>query len=159
RHQRRCRPTIFLLIKKSQSSPKTGQNRQPAGSRPTLRRSSLLRYRFRRLGRIAWCHPVELDGLINVRSDFSIQANAGLAAMPYVVSLVALVLSTSVQEPAKSGSLQTVGERSGYRATARYDDVASWCAAFAKATPLAHLTELGQSSEGRSIPLLIVADP
>ena len=34
-----------------------------------------------------------------------------------------------------------------------------WCRDFAKATPNAHLTELGQSAEGRSIPLLIVADP
>ena len=60
---------------------------------------------------------------------------------------------------ARSDALQTVAERSDYRATARYDDVAAWCREFARATPNAHLTELGRSSEGRSIPLLIVADP
>jgi dipeptidyl aminopeptidase/acylaminoacyl peptidase len=79
--------------------------------------------------------------------------------MPHLFTLIALVLTTSLQVPDKSQPLQTVAERSGYRATARYNDVAQWCTEFAKATPLAHLTELGQSSEGRSIPLLILADP
>jgi dipeptidyl aminopeptidase/acylaminoacyl peptidase len=87
------------------------------------------------------------------------QASKGLPAMPHVSSLFALVLTTLVQVPEKVAPLQTVAERSGYRATARYDDVAKWCADFAKAFPLAYLSELGQSSEGRSIPLLIVADP
>ena len=79
--------------------------------------------------------------------------------MPSIFSLVALVLPVLAQVPDKVDALQTVAERSDYRATARYDDVAAWCQAFAKATPHAHLTELGRSSEGRSIPLLIVADP
>ncbi len=56
-------------------------------------------------------------------------------------------------------SLVTVAERSGYKATARYDEVAAWCRAFAKACPNARMSELAVSSEGRSIPLLIVADP
>ena len=79
--------------------------------------------------------------------------------MPHVSSLVALLLSMVAQVPDQATALQTVAEKSEYRATARYDDVAAWCQAFAKANPLAHLTELGRSSEGRSIPLLIVADP
>jgi dipeptidyl-peptidase 4 len=73
--------------------------------------------------------------------------------------LVALVLPLVGQVPGKVDVLQTVAERSDFRATARYDDVAAWCAEFAKATPNAHLAELGHSAEGRSIPLLIVADP
>jgi dipeptidyl aminopeptidase/acylaminoacyl peptidase len=79
--------------------------------------------------------------------------------MPHVSSLIAIALTTLVQVPDKVEALQTVAERSGYRATARYDDVAKWCADFARAVPQVYLTELGQSSEGRSIPLLIVSDP
>jgi dipeptidyl aminopeptidase/acylaminoacyl peptidase len=79
--------------------------------------------------------------------------------MPHVFGLLALILPISGQHPAASDVLQTVAERSGYRATARYDDVAAWCREFARTTPNAFLTELGRSSEGRSIPLLIVADP
>src|SRR5271163_1401863 len=79
--------------------------------------------------------------------------------MLHVVGLVGLVVPLLGQAPGKVDALQTVAERSDYRATARYDDVAAWCRDFAKATPNAHLAELGKSSEGRSIPLLIVADP
>jgi dipeptidyl aminopeptidase/acylaminoacyl peptidase len=79
--------------------------------------------------------------------------------MSSVFSLVAWVLTTVAQVPEPTGPLQTVAERSGYRATARHDEVAAWCRDFAKAAPNAHLTELGRTSEGRPIPLLIVADP
>ncbi len=79
--------------------------------------------------------------------------------MLHVFGLVALVFPLLGQVPGKVDALQTVAERSDYRATARYDDVAAWCRDFAKATPNAYLTEMGHSSEGRSIPLLIVADP
>ena len=79
--------------------------------------------------------------------------------MSHVFGLVALVFPLLGQAPGKVDALQTVAERSDYRATARYDDVAAWCRDFAKATPNAYLTELGRSAEGRSIPLLIVADP
>ena len=79
--------------------------------------------------------------------------------MSHVSYLVVAILPFLGQLPDKADALKTVAERSDYRATARYDEVAAWCQAFAKTTPLAHLTELGRSSEGRSIPLLIVADP
>ncbi len=76
-----------------------------------------------------------------------------------VFGLIALVSPLLGQIPGKVDTLQTVAERSDYRATARYDDVTAWCRDFAKATPNAYLTDMGRSSEGRSIPLLIVADP
>ncbi len=79
--------------------------------------------------------------------------------MSHISYLVAALLPFLGQLPDKADALKTVAERSEYRATARYDEVAAWCQAFAKTTPLAHLTELGRSSEDRSIPLLIVADP
>ena len=80
--------------------------------------------------------------------------------MSHVMGLVVFALPLLAQAPpGKVDVLQTVAERTDYRATARFDDVAAWCAEFAKKTPNAHLIELGRSSEGRSIPLLIVADP
>ncbi|HZW32630.1 MAG TPA: DPP IV N-terminal domain-containing protein [Isosphaeraceae bacterium] len=79
--------------------------------------------------------------------------------MPSIFCVVAWILPILSQVPEPAGALQTVAERSGYRATARYEEVASWCREFARATPNARLTELGRTSEGRSIPLLIVADP
>ncbi len=72
--------------------------------------------------------------------------------------LIAASLCLPSQTPSADVS-RTVAESSDYRATARYDDVMAWCRGFAKATPNAHLTELGRTAEGRSIPLLIVADP
>ncbi len=74
-------------------------------------------------------------------------------------SLAGLVIALLGQAPDEAAALKTVAERSDFRATARYDDVLAWCQHFAKATPNANLTELGRSAEGRSIPLLIVADP
>ncbi len=79
--------------------------------------------------------------------------------MPHVFGLVAFLLPLLGQQSDKSDVLLTVAERSGYRATAHYDDVAAWCREFARTTPNAVLTELGRSAEGRAIPLLIVADP
>ena len=79
--------------------------------------------------------------------------------MTSIFSLVALILPVLGQVPEKVDALRTVAERSDYRATARYDDVMAWCRAFARATPNARLTELGRTAEGRSIPLVIVADP
>ena len=79
--------------------------------------------------------------------------------MSHVMHMIAALLPLFAQIPDKGDALKTVAERSEYRATARYDEVAAWCQAFTKTTPLAHLTELGRSAEGRSIPLLIVADP
>jgi dipeptidyl-peptidase 4 len=79
--------------------------------------------------------------------------------MPQIFSLLTVFWPLVAQLPAQTDALQTVAERTGFRATARYDDVVGWCQEFAKAVPNAHLGELGRSAEGRSIPLLILADP
>ncbi len=55
-------------------------------------------------------------------------------------------------------ALLTVAERSGYKATARHDDVLALCRALDARSDRVRLDELGKSTEGRSIPLLIVAD-
>jgi dipeptidyl aminopeptidase/acylaminoacyl peptidase len=73
--------------------------------------------------------------------------------------LIATLITLIGAAPAPPDALLTVAERSHFTATARYDEVVSWCRAFARSTPNAYLTELGRSAEARSIPLLIVADP
>ena len=53
----------------------------------------------------------------------------------------------------------TIAESSGFRATARYDDVMAFISELADRSSLVRVAELGVSSEGRSIPLIILADP
>lgn len=55
--------------------------------------------------------------------------------------------------------LLTVAERSGFRATARHAEVVTLCERLAARSASIHLTELGRSGEGRSLPLMVVADP
>lgn len=55
--------------------------------------------------------------------------------------------------------LKTPAERSEFRATARYDEVQALLKRLAARSKLAHLGELGQTVEGRSIPVLILANP
>ena len=60
--------------------------------------------------------------------------------------------------PAATGQ-ETVAERTDYRATSRHADVVAFCEALAKKSPLVRMTEIGKSGEGRSLPMLILANP
>jgi dipeptidyl aminopeptidase/acylaminoacyl peptidase len=55
--------------------------------------------------------------------------------------------------------LLTVAEKSNYQATSRHADVMDFCERLAKLSPLVRLGELGKSTEGRKIPLIILSDP
>ncbi len=55
--------------------------------------------------------------------------------------------------------LRTVAEKSDYKATARYDDVVELGRKLAATSKRVVLSDLGVSTEGRTIPLWIVADP
>jgi len=56
--------------------------------------------------------------------------------------------------------LLTTAERSGFTATARYDDVVTLCDNIAEAAPTrTRRISMGTTEEGREIPLLILADP
>jgi hypothetical protein len=55
--------------------------------------------------------------------------------------------------------LLTVAETSEYKATSLHADVLEFCERLAKESPLVRLGELGTSSEGRKLPLVIIADP
>ncbi len=72
------------------------------------------------------------------------------------ISLFVLLTSGPVMA---DDALQTVAEQSGYKATARHDDVLALCKALDESSDAVRLDELGKSGEGRSIPLLFVANP
>ena len=74
-----------------------------------------------------------------------------------VASLVLIAGGMALARP--PDDLLTVAERSDYKATARHAEVVSLCERLAKSSPLIRLAELGKSGEGRSLPLMIVADP
>lgn len=59
----------------------------------------------------------------------------------------------------QSSALQTVAEASDFQSTATYQDVMEYCEALSADSEFAHLSSMGKTSEGRSIPLLILADP
>lgn len=55
---------------------------------------------------------------------------------------------------------QTVAESSGFTRTSRHEEVLDFCAKLAQRAPnRVRLAELGRSEEGRSIPVIILADP
>jgi hypothetical protein len=61
--------------------------------------------------------------------------------------------------PAALGQ-QTVAEKTDYRATSRHADVIAFCDELAKkASNVVRLADMGKSGEGRSLPLLVLADP
>ena len=55
--------------------------------------------------------------------------------------------------------LQTVAEKSEYKATSRYADVVAFCEEVAKRGPTAKLDYFGTTHEGRKLPLLVISDP
>jgi len=66
-------------------------------------------------------------------------------------AFVAVVPAVAAQE--------TVPEKTDFRATSRHADVVGFCEAMAKKSPVVRLTDIGKSGEGRSLPMLILADP
>jgi dipeptidyl aminopeptidase/acylaminoacyl peptidase len=81
-----------------------------------------------------------------------------LAVIRASIGLVAMMVGFAADGPGEDG-LRTVAERSEYRATARHDEVVALCRRLAESSPSVRLDELGKTTEGRSLPLLIVADP
>lgn len=50
----------------------------------------------------------------------------------------------------------TYYEKSGYKATPRYDETIAYCLQLAEASPMIHYETLGTSPQGRELPLLII---
>ena len=55
--------------------------------------------------------------------------------------------------------LQTVAEKSDYKATSKSADVVAFCEAIAKRGPTAKFDYFGTSHEGKKLPVLVIADP
>jgi dipeptidyl aminopeptidase/acylaminoacyl peptidase len=72
-----------------------------------------------------------------------------------VATLMLLLASPAVADD----DLRTVAERSGFKATATYDEVVDLCRRLDERSELVRFDALGTTVEGRSIPLLIVSDP
>jgi hypothetical protein len=77
--------------------------------------------------------------------------------MPPGFAVFAALCLTAAQPP--DDDLLTVAERSGWQATARYDEVMAMLGRLETRSPVMHVAELGTSVEGRSIPLVVLADP
>lgn len=83
-------------------------------------------------------------------------------AFPIVVGLVMLAGATCTSRTIASddiSSLQTVAETSDFQSTAAYPDVIDFCDHLTEGSPLVNMASMGTTTEGRSIPLLILADP
>jgi dipeptidyl-peptidase 4 len=62
-------------------------------------------------------------------------------------------------EQQTTNPLQTVAERSAWKATAIHADVMAFCRALVERSPQVTLEIVGKTYEGRELPLLILADP
>src|SRR6266851_8269960 len=77
-----------------------------------------------------------------------------------IVCIFVVVLYVSAPlAPSQTSLPVTVAEKSDYQATSRHADVVDFCEKLAKQSPLVRLKDMGKSSEGRRLPLMIVADP
>jgi dipeptidyl-peptidase-4 len=80
--------------------------------------------------------------------------------MKYAIGSAGLaVLLTIAATRASAQGLLTVAERSDYTATSKHADVVEYCERLAKLSPLVRVAELGVSTEGRTLPLVILAEP
>jgi hypothetical protein len=73
--------------------------------------------------------------------------------------LLPLIALTLAARPGYTQQLLTVAERSDYKATSKHAEVVEYCQELAKKSPLIRLAELGVTTEGRKLPLVILADP
>ncbi len=55
--------------------------------------------------------------------------------------------------------LLTIAEKSKFKATSTHAEVVDFCKELAKRSPLIHLTELGKSVQGKSLPLMVISNP
>jgi dipeptidyl aminopeptidase/acylaminoacyl peptidase len=76
---------------------------------------------------------------------------------PLLGLIVFLHTATSIR--ADGETLQTVAEKSNFKATSRHAEVLDFCQQLTKLSPVVRLGELGTSVEGRKLPLVILADP
>lgn len=87
----------------------------------------------------------------------TIRTGPGAAGLLLVVALSApAAAQTSARAADDTESLRTAPERTNYRETTRYEEVAAWMERVAEASPVIHLDTFGYTFEGRALPLAIV---
>ena len=107
-----------------------------------------------RYAKLVLLYPLVTDFRINFPAR---RGHHGNAAKTSLITLLLPILSGFPQQV--DTSLQTVAEQSGFKKTARHGEVVALCQELARCYPNAHYTELGESVEGRPLPLLVLADP
>ncbi len=85
------------------------------------------------------------------------QSNIYRAQLRSVINLAVLACLVRHVVAQPIAELRTVAEQSDYRATARYDDVMTFCKALDEGSELVTLVEFGKTHEGRALPLLILS--
>jgi dipeptidyl aminopeptidase/acylaminoacyl peptidase len=70
----------------------------------------------------------------------------------YLATLICLL-------PCAAWAQQTVAEKSDYKATSRHADVVAFGEELAKKSANVRVTTIGRSHEGRTLPMLVIADP
>jgi dipeptidyl-peptidase 4 len=78
---------------------------------------------------------------------------------PGILFSVLLLLAVAAPATRADEPLLTRAEKSDYQETSRHADVVAFCEKLAKQSPLVRLGELGTSHDGRTMPLVILADP
>jgi len=78
-----------------------------------------------------------------------------------LIPLLILAVSAAPAAASQASALDTLrtrAERTDYAETTRYDEVVAFLEVVAASSSRAHLTTMGETYEGRSIPLLVVGD-
>jgi dipeptidyl-peptidase 4 len=70
-----------------------------------------------------------------------------------------LLLALLVVPAASDDTLLTVAEKSEFQATSKHAEVVELCQRLSKASPRVKYSEFGTTTEGRKLPLLVIADP
>jgi dipeptidyl-peptidase 4 len=79
--------------------------------------------------------------------------------MRVLPALLSLSLLACAGQQAGAQQPLTVAEKSEFKATARHAEVLDFCDKLTKLSPVVRVGELGTSTQGRKLPLLILADP
>lgn len=80
-------------------------------------------------------------------------------ALVLVLVLVSIVEALGSARGKRPEELLTVAEASGWRATSTHAQVVDLCRRLAASSPRIHMEVAGETSEGRSLPILVVAEP
>lgn len=70
-----------------------------------------------------------------------------------------VILTGLTVSGAGAQELLTVAEKSDFKATSKHAEVIDYCERLARMSPVVRLSELGVTTEGRKLPLVILADP